>query len=37
MEEKRKSFVQAPMLLKKENLNASDLRDVRDIMHDIAP
>ena len=37
MEEKRKSFVQAPMLLKKENLNASDLRDVIDIMHDIAP
>jgi type II secretory pathway component GspD/PulD (secretin) len=37
LEEKRKNFVQAPMLLKKENLNASNLRDVRDIMHDIAP
>jgi general secretion pathway protein D len=37
MEEKRKNFVQAPMLLTKENLNASNLRDVRDIMHDIAP
>ena len=36
-EEKRKNFVQAPLLLKKENLNASNLRDVRDIMHDIAP
>jgi general secretion pathway protein D len=37
LEEKRKNFVQAPMLLKKENLDASNLRDVRDIMHDIAP
>lgn len=37
IEDKRKSFVQSPMLLKKENLNASNLRDVRDIMHDIAP
>jgi len=36
-EEKRKNFVQAPLLLKKENLDASNLRDVRDIMHDIAP
>lgn len=36
-EEKRKNFVQAPLLLKKENLDASKLRDVRDIMHDIAP
>jgi general secretion pathway protein D len=36
-EEKRKTFVQAPLLLKKENLDASNLRDVRDIMHDIAP
>jgi general secretion pathway protein D len=36
-EEKRKTFVQAPLLLKKENLNTATLRDVRDIMHDIAP
>ena len=37
LEEKRKTFVQAPLLLKKENLNATTLRDIRDIMHDIAP
>ncbi len=37
LEEKRKTFVQAPLLLKKENLNTATLRDVRDIMHDIAP
>lgn len=37
MEEKRKNFVQVPLLLKKENLNAKTLRDIRDIMHDIAP
>ena len=37
LEEKRKTFVQAPMLLKKENLTATTLRDIRDIMHDVAP
>jgi general secretion pathway protein D len=37
LEEKRKTFVQAPLLLQKENLNATTLRDIRDIMHDIAP
>lgn len=37
LEEKRKTFVQAPLLLKKENLNATTLRDIRDIMHDVAP
>ncbi len=37
LEEKRKTFVQAPLLLKKENLTATTLRDIRDIMHDIAP
>ncbi|MEI7571171.1 MAG: type II secretion system secretin GspD [Alcaligenaceae bacterium] len=37
LEEKRKTFVQAPLLLKKENLTATTLRDIRDIMHDVAP
>ena len=37
MEEKRKNFVQVPLLLKKENLNATTLIDIRDIMHNIAP
>jgi general secretion pathway protein D len=37
IEEKRKNFVQVPLLLKKENLNSTTLRDIRDIMHDIAP
>ncbi|MBZ1351841.1 type II secretion system secretin GspD [Alcaligenaceae bacterium LF4-65] len=37
LEEKRKTFVQAPLLLPKENLNTASLRDIRDIMHDIAP
>lgn len=36
-EEKRKSFVQAPLLLKNDNLNSASLRDIRDIMHNIAP
>jgi general secretion pathway protein D len=37
MEERRKTFVQAPLLLKKEDLNSTSLRDIRDIMHDVAP
>jgi general secretion pathway protein D len=37
LEERRKTFVQAPLLLKKEDLNATTLRDIRDIMHDVAP
>lgn len=37
LEEKRKAFVQAPLLLPKENLNTASLRDIRDIMHDVAP
>ena len=37
LEEKRKTFVQAPLLLPKENLNTASLRDIRDIMHDVAP
>jgi general secretion pathway protein D len=37
MEERRKTFVQAPLLLKKEDLNSTGLRDIRDIMHDVAP
>ena len=37
MEEQRKNFVQVPLLLKKENLNATTLIDIRDIMHNIAP
>ena len=37
LEEKRKTFVQAPLLLKKENWTATTLRDIRDIMHDVAP
>jgi general secretion pathway protein D len=37
LEDKRKTFVQAPLLLKKENLTATTLRDIRDIMHDVAP
>ena len=37
IEEKRKAFAQTPMLLIKEDLSATSLRDIRDIMHDIAP
>ena len=37
VEEKRKAFAQTPMLLIKEDLSATSLRDIRDIMHDIAP
>jgi general secretion pathway protein D len=37
LEERRKTFVQAPLLLKKEDLNSTSLRDIRDIMHDVAP
>lgn len=37
LEEARKSFVQAPLLLPKEDLNSTSLRDIRDIMHDVAP
>jgi len=37
MEEKRKAFAQTPMLLIKEDLSATSLRDIRDIMHDITP
>ena len=36
-EEKRKSFVQVPLFPKNDNLNTASLRDIRDIMHDIAP
>jgi general secretion pathway protein D len=36
-EEKRKSFAQVPLFPKNDNLNTASLRDVRDIMHNIAP
>jgi len=36
-EEKRKSFTQVPLFPKNDNLNTASLRDVRDIMHNIAP
>jgi general secretion pathway protein D len=36
-EEKRKSFVQVPLFPKNDNLNTASLRDIRDIMHNIAP
>jgi general secretion pathway protein D len=36
-EEKRKSFSQVPLFPKNDNLNTASLRDIRDIMHNIAP
>jgi general secretion pathway protein D len=36
-EEKRKNFAQVPLFPKNDNLNTASLRDIRDIMHNIAP